>query len=70
MNDAAALLGKLQHDGDIERFKSFWGRKEIEGTELIYCENQPLTIRIFILLQKLNIARLSKNEFRTLRKCC
>ena len=30
-SDAAATLGRLQHDGDIETFNSFWGklRKEV-----------------------------------------
>jgi hypothetical protein len=32
--DAAASLVKLQHDGDIETFNSFWGKlkKEVEKT--------------------------------------
>jgi hypothetical protein len=36
--DAAAALGKLQHDGDVETFNSFWGKfkKEVEGTAFLY----------------------------------
>ena len=36
--DAAAALGRLQHDGDVETFNSFWGKfkKEVEGTAFVY----------------------------------
>ena len=36
--DAAAVLGKLQHDGNVETFNSFWGKfkREVEGTAFLY----------------------------------